>query len=199
MEQFLVKVNYSSENLFNEITRLTIGQVQQIAAGFRWTAEKCPGAVLIGGTATVNYLNGKRQLTPDIDFMAQDIPTIRSLLGEARIGFRELNPGRVHSLGITVSSFNADYINADAGHVLLNRLILSTFQTTRIGGLNVKVINPELLAIMKLDLGREQDLNDGFALLKSGILKKSTYAGYLYDLRNDIKDYESLTAYSELL
>jgi len=199
MNPFLIKSNYTSENLFNEIVKCTEIQVRQIAAGIEWTLGKDPGAVLIGGAAVAHYLKGGRPLTPDMDFMSRDIPRLKSLLEEEGTGFRSLRSGHAHSLGITVKKFNADYIDADEGLVSLNNLVLSTFQLTQFGGFAVKIINPELLAIMKLDLGRGKDIQDGFALLESGALDKTTYMKHLHTLRNDITDYTSLLGYSEMI
>ena len=68
-----------------------------------------------------------------------------------------------------------------------------------IGGVNVKIINPELLAIMKLELGRDRDIEDGLSLLNSGKLNKDKYLEYLNELKHSLSDYESIYSYKNFI
>ena len=99
-------------------------------------------------------------------------------------------------IGITVEMFNTDYLDSNTVNPTLNRLILTTYKIGNIGGYSVKIINPELLAIMKLELGRDKDIKDGFTLIQSSILNKSDYLKYVEMLKNSLIDYESIKGYA---
>ena len=192
-----IKENYESENLFNKINILTEEAITKISKGLEWTTTNIPNAVLIGGTAAIHYVTNARELTPDVDFMVGDIEQLKTKLSESGIKFDILNVGYV--LGVTVPIFNVDYLDASVGNTKLNNLILKTPNTTLIGGFNVKIINPELLSIMKLELGRDKDLNDGLTLLNSGKLDKKKYVDYLQYLKPSLNDYESLYHYKNFI
>jgi hypothetical protein len=90
-------------------------------------------------------------------------------------------------------------LDSNVGNKSLNKLILGLKTTTNIGGVVVPIIVPELLAILKLDLGRTKDINDGFALLTSGKVNKKKYIDLVTGLKPTLSDYESLIGYSELI
>ena len=195
----LIKENYTSQNLFEKVNLLTEEQINTISIGLDWTVNNLFGAVLIGGTATIHYISGTRELTPDIDFIVGNIESIKTKLSVNNISFKELNAGYSFSLGITVNEFNTDYIDAGVGNTRLNQLILQTPIKGTIGGYMVNIVNPELLAIMKLNLGREKDINDGFALLSSGKVDRNKYISYLHLLKDSLEDYESIMMYKNLI
>ena len=195
---FLIEDKFTSINLFNKINLLTEKQVRLIAKGFDWTAKNYPNAVLIGGTALSHYLKNSRDLTPDIDFMIDDIQTIGDMLDSDNINYRPLLSSN-GSIGITVDQFNADYLDSDAFNRNLNKLILSTYNLGIVGGYTIKIINPELLTIMKLDLGRDKDIKDGFSLITSGILNRNAYLKYLGLLKSSLNDYDSIKSYSDMI
>lgn len=199
MKYFLLKENYTSKNLFKKINLLTEEQIKVISLGLKWTSQNLPNAVLIGGTATVYYITGARNLTPDLDFMVYDINAVKTKLSYDNIEYHNLNVGSGNVLGITVKLFNTDYLDAEMGNIKLNNLILETPINGIIGGYNVKIINPELLTIMKLNLGRERDINDGFSLLTSGKVNKEKFKKYLYLLKDSLEDYESIKEYINLI
>lgn len=192
-----LRENFESENLFKKINLLNEEEIVKINKGLEWTARNAPNAVLIGGTATIHYISNARELTPDIDFIVGDIDSIKTKLSVDSIKYQPLNVG--YTLGITVPLFNTDYLDASVGNIKLNRLILSTSNTALIGGIKVKIINPELLSIMKLELGREKDINDGLSLLTSGKLDKRKYVEYLQALKDTLNDYESLYSYRNFI
>ncbi len=199
MKNILLKENYASRNLWGKMNLLTEQQVIEISKGLKWTDENLPGAVLVGGTAVVHYISGDRALTPDLDFMVTDIDSVKAELSNNHIEFKDLHTGGEYSLGITVPGFNADYLSSSAGNEILNELILKTPDITIIGGYDVKIIRPELLAIMKLELGRDQDINDGFALLASGKCDLESYKSYVSALKESLKDYEAVVGYQALI
>jgi hypothetical protein len=110
-----------------------------------------------------------------------------------------LRDGNNTNLGITVPSFNIDFIDSNKGNKSLNKIILKLKITTVIGGITVPIIRPELLAIMKLELGRTKDIEDGFELLKSSKINKEKYLKILNTLKNNLNDYESLESYSAMI
>lgn len=199
MKNLLIKENYTSQNLFEKVNLLTEEQIKAISKGLEWTVNNLPSAVLVGGTATIHYITGARDLTPDLDFMVYDVNSVRTKLSFQDINYRNLDVGYEYALGITVEAFNTDYLDAQVGNVALNNLILQTPIKGMVGGHEVNIINPELLAIMKLNLGRERDVNDGFALLSSGKVNREKFKTYLYQLKNSLEDYEAIEMYKNLI
>ena len=194
-----IRENYTSQNLFEKVNYLTEEQINKISNALKWTTENVPNAVLIGGTATIHYISGSRNLTPDIDYLVNDINNVKSKLSFNNIQYDILDVGLGYSIGITVDDFNVDFLDSSIGNVQLNKLILSTSNTAMIGGYSVNINNPELLAIMKIELGRDKDTGDGFAMLNSGKLNKAKYVGYLNTLKNGLSDYNTLHAYSNFI
>lgn len=195
----LIKENYTSQNLFEKINILTEEQINAISKGLNWTIINIPHAVLIGGTATVHYISGARDLTPDLDFIVHDVGSLKSKLSIENITYSKLDVGYDYSLGITVDIFNTDYLDGSVGNIELNRLILQTPIKGNIGGHQVNIINPELLSIMKLNLGRDKDIYDGFALLSSGKVNAEKFNSYLYQLKDSLEDYEAIKTYVNLI
>lgn len=196
---FKIKENFTSHNLYEKINLLTEEQFNAISKGLKWTVDNLPSAVLVGGTATVHYIRGARDLTPDLDFMVHDINSVKTKLSFDNIPFKDLDAGYEYALGITVNEFNTDYLDGQVGNVNLNNLILQTPNKGMIGGYTVRIINPELLAIMKLNLGRERDINDGLSLLSSGSIDLEKYKTYLRQLKHSLEDYEAIEMYKTLI
>ena len=199
MSNDLSRENYTSQNLFEKVNLLTEEQIKIISKGLKWTVKNLPGAVLVGGTATVHYILGDRTLTPDIDFMIANIDSLKTRLSNDDISFEYLHVGYEYALGITVDEFNTDYLDGMVGNRTLNNLILQTPVKGMVGGYEVRIINPELLAIMKLNLGRERDVNDGFSLLSSGKVDNEKFEMHLDQLKDSLEDYESIEAYKNLI
>jgi hypothetical protein len=194
-----LKESYSSINLFEKIHLLEISTINNMSIGMDWVHQNNFNVVLVGGTAVVNYLNGGRDLTPDVDYLTNDLTKIKAKLTQDKIPFSDLKGYTGGLLGITVPKFNIDFLDSNVGNKSLNKLILGLKTTTNIGGVVVPIIVPELLAILKLDLGRTKDINDGFALLTSGKVNKKKYIDLVTGLKPTLSDYESLIGYSELI
>ncbi len=178
LKKFLNISEYSSVNLYNKIRLLMQEQIEQMAKGIRWTLENCPEAVLIGGTAVVCYLDGNRDLTPDLDFMISGPDDLIQIIQEQNINYRNLVNSNNEKIGISLVQFNTDFLYAEEGISKINSLVLSYFRNLRIGGFSVKIAEPELLAIAKLELGRDKDMEDAFALIQSGKLTKEKFTMY---------------------
>lgn len=199
MNKLLLRENYDSQNLWQKISVLSEEQHVGIANGLDWTVKNIPSAVLIGGTAVVHYIKGARDLTPDLDFLVGNIGSVRNKLAIDGIQYQELNPGYSEPLGLTVEMLNTDYLDAQAVNPRLNQLILQTPVTANIGGRQMRIINPELLAINKFETGRDKDVNDAFALLNSGKVNKDRYRDYLRNLKPVLQDYESMVSYMNFI
>ena len=195
---FFLKENFSSENLWQKVNLLTQEQITTLEKGLTWTVNNIPDAVLIGGTATVNYVVNDRKLTPDFDFLVRDISAVKDLLYNEGIKYDPLTIGIGDSLGIVVQAFNCDYLDVNVGNVKMNKLILETYNKVKIGGYEAKIIKPELLAVMKFETGRDRDLEDAFALLQSGQCNKENYISYLAVLQDCLHEYDSIHSYLEL-
>jgi hypothetical protein len=127
--------------------------------------------------------------------LVPNINKLIELLDNEVISYQPLRSSN-EEIGITVEMFNTDYLDSNTVNPTLNRLILTTYKIGNIGGYSVKIINPELLAIMKLELGRDKDIKDGFTLIQSSILNKSDYLKYVEMLKNSLIDYESIKGYA---
>jgi hypothetical protein len=199
MNKLLLKENFSSENLWKKVNMLTEEQLNKISTGLDWTVSNIPSAVLVGGTAVIHYITGARDLTPDLDFLVKDIDIVKSKLSYDNLRFGELNPGYHEPIGITADDLNTDYLDPEAVNPTLNRLILQTSIKGVVGGHGVNIINPELLAIQKIDLSREKDVNDGFKLLSSGKVNRAKYVSYLNQLKSSLNDYDGLISYKNFI
>ena len=194
----LLKEGFGSANLFEKISLLTEAQISEILNGIDWTVKNYDGAVIIGGTAVVYYLKQSRDLTPDIDFLVEDIDDLKEKLSSDNVHYSQIR-GDKGSIGITVEDFNTDYLDIDSGNVFINKLILKTYRNVKVGGYTVKMIIPELLAIMKIELGRNKDVDDGLALITSKVLNKEVYFKLVEGLKNHLSDYESLKSYGGII
>jgi predicted nucleotidyltransferase len=148
-----------------------------------------PNAVLIGGCAVVHYLSldSERELTPDMDMMVDDTDSIRELMHSQAITHSELS----HDIGLLVQDFNVDLLNAERGNLRLNHMVMTTAIPFTIDGILVKVIAPELLVIMKIELSREKDITDAYELLQSGRTSKDRYDDYVDLLKDDLTEYDT--------
>lgn len=185
---------YSSLHLYNELRRLDDNETKRLLDGLLWVNQNIPSAILIGGTAIVNFLPN-RTLTPDFDFMVKDIESVKETLYEHGLTYSKLS----NEIGITVEKFNVDIINSQKGITQLNNLILKDFAEGIINGLNAKIVKPELLCILKLELGRDQDLIDAFLLLNSKVMYRFTFEKYVLQLKDHLNDYESMILYGDLI
>jgi predicted nucleotidyltransferase len=198
MNKFLLKENFSSINLYNKLALLTECETSKIYLGIEWIIENYPEAVIIGGTAVVNFLDGGRDLTPDLDIMVDSIDVVKQRLDKDNTQYKIISVGG-GNLGITVDKFNADFLDSNAGNIYLNKLVLKTFKTTIIGGKKLRVITPELLTILKIELGRDKDIDDGLALIASKKLNKEIYLQFVNDFENKLHEYQALISYTKII
>lgn len=186
---------FTSSNLQQKLELLTPTQLTEIKRGFQWISNHLSNCMVLGGVAVVSYVNGERFLTPDLDIMVSDISLVQQKLDAQNLKYTHLT----NDLGITVNEFNLDILNAKTDNIALNKLTLKTPNQHLIYDENYNIIQPELLTILKLELGREKDLEDGFMLLQSGSLNRSLYMDYLEQLKDHLSEYQSLKSYAILI
>lgn len=193
--------NFDSLNLYEKFMLLEGRAAEQVADGIHWVVENGIDAVLVGGTAVVHYLSGGRTLTPDADFLCADFDAVKAKLEESNARFEDVVDVSGRVIGVTDIDRNTDFLNPAVAHGnrALNRAILATPLEAKVAGVTVKIVNPELLAILKLDLGREKDVADGFALLASGKLSRDRYDHFVDALRHSLSDGQAIAAYSDLI
>lgn len=199
MKNFKNIDNFETKHLFEAFNILEISTLETMNDGMMWMVENNIDGVLIGGTAVVSYLDGSRDLTPDIDFMVRDINRVKEKLNNDDIFYENLVDYNGGYIGINLPQYNIDLLDANEGDADLNRLIFNTKNTITVGGYKVNVISSEMLAIMKLNLGREKDLNDGMKILQSGKVDKNKFSEYVERLSGSLEDYESIKSYVDLI
>lgn len=187
-------MTFTSSNLEQKLNLLSDVELQKILLGFNWLKDNHNNAVILGGVAVVSYINGGRLLTPDLDIMVNDINLIKEVLDNQGLKYSNL----INDLGISVQEFNLDILDGNTGNKQLNQLILSDPIEHKIYGNNYRIIRPELLVILKLELGRTKDISDGFELLKSDKLNQARYSQYLDELKDNLTEYESLKVYNQM-
>jgi len=195
----ILKENFTSENLYNKIKLLTEQQQQKFIDSINWTSQNYDKAVLIGGTAVIYYLKHGRDLTPDIDFLIDNISDLESVLEDHDLKYSNLLSEKGVVLGITVDVLNTDFLNSMVYNPYLNKLILKDFDTVEINNCKIRIIKPELLCILKLELGRQKDTDDGIALLQSGVINKDLYTKYCLQLKPYLKEFDSIITFSEII
>jgi hypothetical protein len=194
----LIKENFTTENLYNKFNLLTEAEVKRIMLGMDWTNKNYPEGIVIGGTSVVFYLHKGRDLTPDLDYLVDSINYIKTMLDKDKIAYSPIKSSS-GNIGITAQQFNIDYLDANTGNVALYKLILKNYITGNINGRNCKIVIPELLTIMKIELGRDKDTTDGLALITSKVLIKEKYLKFVNILKNNLNEYESLISYAEMI
>lgn len=195
MIDLLDRPGFASLHLYENFRVLDAKDIEQLAKGFDWMLKSDPDAVLIGGTAVVSYLDSGRTLTPDIDFMVGDIDKLRPLLEDSGFSYSLLIDG----LGITIDDLNIDILSSRSGNAVLNDLIMRTPVVQNIGGVGIRVINPELLFIMKMELGRDKDTDDAMLLLQQAMVRKGRFLDYLSMLDDSLGDPGSLRVYAGMM
>jgi hypothetical protein len=193
------KSAFDSENLFNEIVKLNGPQQLDIRNGLEWIIKNNIKAVLIGGMAVAHYLPVPRSLTPDTDFLIKDMESIKDLLNYEELEWRVLKIFYTDELGIRLPKFNMDLLDDTKGNQKLHELIFQHSKTGKIFGLDIPIISPEYLVLMKLAAARPKDERDAFDLLLSGTVNKAEYLKAIYALRGSITDNEGWSLYGEMI
>jgi predicted nucleotidyltransferase len=154
---------FDSSSLFKEMAILNPNAIAKTQTAMQFIHDNNIPGVIIGGMAVANYATD-RALTPDVDFLTSDISKLKVLLQQQNIQFQPLASSGNFG-GIYVPSLDADFLDASEGNVGLNKYILQTATTAKIGGVSFPIIDAAVLTIMKFIIGRDKDQNDAFKLL----------------------------------
>ncbi len=192
LEEFIEKGHFDSENLYNEMSILEDSDKNKILAGIDWLKKNNIDSVLAGGTAVAHHLPSSRKLTPDMDFIVNDMEEVKRKLDDDGIKYNPLS----YSLGITVDEFDMDILDSKSGNKHINTYAMKDNKEIKIAGKRVKIASPEILAIMKFDIGRDKDTDDAIALMKSGVVDREKYLKIVDILSSHIAD--GIKAYADL-
>lgn len=154
---------FGSPSLFKEMAVLNQNAISKTQAAMQFIRDNKISGVIIGGIAVANYTHD-RALTPDVDFLTPNINELELLLRRQNIPFQPLASNGEFG-GIYVPSLDADFLDAAEGNVGLNRYIIKTATTAKIGGVVFPIIDAAVLTIMKFIIGRDKDQTDAFKLL----------------------------------
>ena len=154
---------FDSASLFKEMAVLNPNAIAKTQTAMQFIHQNNVPGVIIGGIAVSNYTQD-RALTPDVDFLTPNLAGLKDRLEKQGIPFQPLASSGEFG-GIYVPSLDADFLDVAQGNVGLNRYILQTATTAKIGGVPFPIINPAVLTIMKFIIGRDKDQNDAFKLL----------------------------------
>lgn len=189
---------FDSQNLFREMAVLAPAAVNKLQAGLQWIKNHNIQAVIIGGTAVAHYVAGSRPLTPDVDFLVANMTDVQNKLRQEQIQFTPLAEIGAFS-GIQVPQFDTDFLDANSGTPEINRYVFQTARNERVGGATFPIISPEVLAIVKFNIGRDKDDKDAFMLLQSGKMNKKLYLQAVKDLRGYLHDPQSIKMYADMI
>jgi len=192
---------FDSEHLYHEFMAIVEPAIRnKMIYGLLWLDDLNIDAVLVGGAAVIHYLSANRSFTPDLDFLVRDLEKVKNLLESQNIPYSPLiqaNGG--DPIGLTVNQFNLDLLDANECNTRLNRYVMEKSNKALVAGVSLKIINPEVLIILKFELGRDKDDDDAFALLKSGKLNKDRYFRAIKDLQPCLKPSVDIVSYGNLI
>lgn len=163
---WLKKANFDSATLLKEMRKQTPSALDKIYQTFTFIVENDfqDECVLVGGMAVAHWLS--RAITPDVDFLCRNINAVKAMLSKKKISFSPITFANLGTTGgLTVSSFNADFLDPRAANMPVNMNIIDSATPSMIAGMIILVADPAALAIQKFVTGRMKDLDDGFNLL----------------------------------
>ena len=184
---WLKKANFDSATLLREMRKQTPSALDKIYQAFAFVAENefQDECILVGGMAVAHWT--ARTITPDVDFLCKNIEAVKAALSKEKVEFLPItfaNPGTTG--GLTVPSFEADFLDPEASNSSVNMNILDNAAPSMIAGMIILVADPAALAIQKLVTGRTKDLDDGFKLL--AVCDLSKLKVMLKKLKNDLPE-----------
>jgi len=163
---WLKKANFDSATLLKEMRKQTPSALSKIHKTFTFIIEnnlqnEC---ILVGGMAVAHWLS--RAITPDVDFLCRNINAVKAMLSKKKISFSPITFANLGTTGgLTVSSFNADFLDPEESNSAVNMNIIDSAAPSMIAGMRINVADPAALAIQKFVTGRSKDIDDGFKLL----------------------------------
>ena len=184
---WLKKVNFDSATLLKEMRKQTPSALNKIHKAFAFVADNNlqDECILVGGMAVAHWAS--RAITPDIDFLCGDIEAVKAMLSKKKIAFSPITFANLGTTGgLTVQSFNADFLDPDASNSAVNMNILDSAAPSMIAGMIILVADPAALTIQKFVTGRTKDLDDGFKLL--AVCDKTKLKTMLKKLKNELPE-----------
>ena len=178
---------FDSATLLKEMRKQTQSALDKIYQAFAFVAENefQDECILVGGMAVAHWTS--RAITPDVDFLCGDIEAVKAMLSKKKIAFSPITFANLGTTGgLTVQSFNADFLDPDASNSAVNMNILDNAAPSMIAGMTILVADPAALAIQKLVTGRTKDLDDGFKLL--AVCDKTKLKTMLKKLKNELPE-----------
>lgn len=155
--------SFDSQFLFKEMAVLNQNAIKKTQSALQFIQRNGIKGAIIGGIAVSHFVSD-RALTPDVDFLTSDIDKLKSILDKENIDHKPLASNGEYG-GIYVADLDTDFLDVNEGNVFLNNYILKTSVPAQIGGASFQVVNPSVLAIMKLVIGRDKDQTDAFKIL----------------------------------
>ena len=184
---WLKKANFDSATLLKEMRKQTPSALSKIHKTFTFIIEnnlqnEC---ILVGGMAVAHWLS--RAITPDVDFLCRNINAVKAMLSKKKISFSPITFANLGTTGgLTVSSFNADFLDPEESNSAVNMNIIDSAAPSMIAGMRINVADPAALAIQKFVTGRSKDIDDGFKLL--AVCDLSKLKVMLKKLKNDLPE-----------
>ena len=184
---WLKKANFDSATLLREMAIQSPSALNKIHKAFAFVTDNNlqDKLVLVGGMAVAHWLS--RAITPDVDFLCRNINAVKAMLSKDGIEFSPVTFANLGTTGgLTVPSFDADFLDPEASNSAVNMNILDNAVPSTIAGMNILVADPAALAIQKLVTGRTKDLDDGFKLL--AVCDKTKLKTMLKKLKNELPE-----------
>jgi hypothetical protein len=178
---------FDSAILLKEMRKQTQSALDKIYQAFAFVAENefQDECILVGGMAVAHWTS--RAITPDVDFLCGDIEATKAMLSKKKIAFSPITFANLGTTGgLTVSSFNADFLDPEESNSAVNMNIIDSAAPSMIAGMRINVADPAALAIQKFVTGRTKDLDDGFKLL--AVCDKSKLKIMLKKLKRDLPE-----------
>ena len=198
---WLNEASFDSETLLNEVSKQSSSAIVEIYKAFAFVADNNlqDECILVGGMAVAHWAS--RAITPDIDFLCGDIEAVKAMLSKKKIAFSPFTFANWDTTGgLTVSSFNADFLDPKASNSAVNMNIFDSAVPSLIAGMTILVANPAALGIQKFVTGRSKDIDDAFELLS--VCDKAKLKVMLKKLKNDLPEAMSakeIWGYAKLL
>ena len=191
---------FDSERLHVEFSKVSPVLRNKMSNGLNWLNSQNIDAVLVGGASVIHYLTIFRQFTPDFDFLVEDIENIIKLLIAQSIRYSTLIAANGKDIiGVTIKPFNLDLLDSEKWNPTLNKFAMLNSLKAKVAGIHLPIISPEILCIMKFELGRGKDDKDAFDLLQYGRLNKELYLDAINNLKPSLKTFNDLVTYSNLI
>lgn len=160
IDTLFTRDNFDSEMLYNELEQLDEGDRNKVLDAVLFMQKVNTRSVLIGSIALQHHIKIPRKITPDIDYICEDLAPV---LAEALKSQLEVSP-LMNGIGYQIKDTLLDILAADT---IIHKYALRYSHEKKILGFTIPTVDAEMLFIMKHLLSREKDINDALLILKS--------------------------------